>query len=105
MSDPAASHPPTDGLDLDALAHLARLRIVDPGLAATTREQIDRLLQHFAILQEVDTDGVEPAAYPITIPHRMRGDDPTRPLAQDTVLANAPAKRGGCFLVPRVVPG
>ncbi len=105
MSDTAHDGEVSDGLDLDGLAHLARLKIVDPTVAAATRDQVDRLLGHFAILREVDTDGVAPSAYPIEIQNRMRADEPSDTLSQDQVLKNAPQKRAGCFLVPRVVDG
>ncbi len=36
---------------------------------------------------------------------RPRADDPEEVLSQDEVLDNAPVKRGGAFLVPRVVDG
>ncbi len=103
MSGTDDNNPDPSGLDLDDLAHLARLRIANPDLAAATRDQVGRLLDHFAILREADTDGVEPSAYPIAIPHRTRPDVPADALSQDDVLRNAPATRSGCFLVPRVV--
>ena len=73
--------------------------------AAEGRHRIERLLGHFAVLQEVDTDGVEPSAYPIAIPHRTRADYPAPALPQSDVLHNAPAQRAGCFLVPRIIEG
>ena len=92
-----------DERTLQELATLARLR--EPMDGAKMVGEIDALLQHFAMLQDVSTDGVEPSAYPIAIPNRPRADRVEEPLAQDDVLANAPAERGGCFLVPRVVEG
>ncbi len=88
--------------EMAELAWLARLRPVEPLAIAA---QIDRLLGHFAVLGEIDTDGVEPSAYPITIPHRSRPDRPEAALPKDEVLRNAPAQRGDCFLVPRVIEG
>ena len=90
--------------ELRDLAKLARLELTDED-AAETRAKVDRLLAHFAMLQAVNTDGVEPSAYPLPIPLRPRPDQPAPPLPRDDVLANAPASRGGCFLVPRVVDG
>lgn len=104
-TEPDSAHPNPESSRLEEIAEiagLARLRPVDPGAIAT---QIERLLGHFVVLQEVDTEGVEPSAYPITIPHRTRPDVPEAPLPRDEVLKNAPASRGGCFLVPRVVEG
>ena len=88
--------------ELSELANLARLRIRPdrrPALAA----ELDRLLAHFAALSTVDTRDVDPD--PTPGPHHTRPDTPEAPLQPDQVVANAPATRGGCFLVPRVVEG
>ena len=90
--------------DLQELAALARLRLSADELSRTG-EQVRRLLQHFALLQGVNTDGVEPSPYPRPMANRTRPDLPEAPLTQEQVLANAPATRSGCFLVPRVVEG
>ncbi len=42
---------------------------------------------------------------PMAMSPRPRADDPEEVLSQDEVLDNAPVKRGGAFLVPRVVDG
>ncbi len=90
--------------ELEELATLARLKLPEEAREQTVA-QVESLLAYFAMLQGVNTEGVEPSAYPIDIPHRQRADRAEEPLTTDEVLANAPAKRGGCFLVPRVVEG
>lgn len=90
--------------ELAELAHLARLRLPTASGERTAKEVTD-LLKSFAMLQDVNTDDVEPSAYPLPIPARLRPDLPDEPLTQDAVLGNAPRKRAGCFLVPRVVEG
>ena len=90
--------------ELGELASLARLKLPEKARERTVG-QVESLLAYFAMLQGVNTDGVEPSAYPIDIPHRPRPDRAEEPLPTDEVLANAPAKRGGCFLVPRAVEG
>ena len=103
MATEADSAPDSERLrEIAELAGLARLRPADPAALAS---QIDRLLGHFAVLREVDTEGVEPSAYPIAIPHRTRADEPDPALPQSDVLRNAPAQRAGCFLVPRIIEG
>jgi aspartyl-tRNA(Asn)/glutamyl-tRNA(Gln) amidotransferase subunit C len=97
-----------DLADLAQLAELARLRAIETTDGDRGRHlgaQIADLLAHFAVLGEVDTEGVEPSAYPLPIPHRTRPDRPQPPLPVDEVLGNAPRRRAGCFLVPRVVEG
>lgn len=84
------------------LADLCRLQL-DEGELARAREQIDRLLEYFSQLQEVDTEGIEASPYPCPIPHRFRPDQPGPVLSQAEVLSNAPEQRAGQFQVPRVV--
>ena len=101
--DSADSKPDSTHLrEMEELAWLARLRPAEPLAIAT---QIDRLLGHFTVLREIDTEGVEPSAYPIAIEHRSRPDEPEEALPPAEVLRNAPAQRGDCFLVPRVIEG
>ena len=90
--------------ELAELAKLARLRQATSG-SKRTSEEVAGLLRSFAMLQDVNTEGVEPSAYPMTIAARLRPDEPTKPLPQDQVLRNAPRQRAGCFLVPRVIEG
>ncbi len=91
-------------IEIQELAKLARLR-VPSATSKRTAEEVAGLLQFFAMLQDVNTDGVEPSAYPLPIPARLRPDQAEPPLTQEAVLDNAPQRRAGCFLVPRVVEG
>ncbi len=87
--------------DLAALCKLS----LDDAQQERAEARIGRLLEYFAVLQAVDTDGVEPSPYPMTLPHRPRADVPDAVLSQQEVLDNAPSNRSGAFLVPRVVDG
>ncbi len=86
------------------LAALCKLNL-DEAQEARAEAQMGRLLEYFGMLERVDTDGVEPSPYPMAMSPRPRADDPEEVLSQDEVLDNAPMKRGGAFLVPRVVDG
>jgi aspartyl-tRNA(Asn)/glutamyl-tRNA(Gln) amidotransferase subunit C len=54
-------------------------------------------------LQEVDTTGVAPMTHAIAQNNAFRTDRVGESLPVETSLANAPASRGGCFQVPRVI--
>jgi len=86
------------------LARLVRLRL-SPEQEERARDQMGRLLEAFQSLQALDTEGVEPSAYPLPLHHRSRSDEPGPVLTQEEVLANAPRRRSGSFLVPRIVEG
>lgn len=89
---------------VETLARLVRLRL-DEAEAARAMERMERLLAYFAALQEVDTDNVEAAPYPVPLVLRWHDDVPEPALPREEVLANAPAVRQGAFVVPRVVEG
>ena len=84
------------------LARLCKLSL-DEDQEALAEARIGRLLEYFGMLAEVDTEEVEPSPYPLEMSPRLRADEPGPVLSQDEVLENAPRKRAGSFLVPRVV--
>jgi aspartyl-tRNA(Asn)/glutamyl-tRNA(Gln) amidotransferase subunit C len=91
-----------DPEQIAALARLARLEL-SAAEQARAADQLERLLAHFEALAAVPTDGVEPSPYPRPIRLRMRQDEPGATLSAADVLANAPARRAGQFLVPKVI--
>jgi aspartyl-tRNA(Asn)/glutamyl-tRNA(Gln) amidotransferase subunit C len=97
-------HAKVDQALIRELCDLARLR-----LTAEAEQQaaarLDRILDAFAALDAVHTEGVLPSPYPVGMTLRLREDRPAPCLSQQDVLANAPATAAGCFLVPRTVEG
>ena len=92
-------------LSREEVLHIALLARV-----ALTDEEVDRLgsqlsdiLEHFEVLQQVDTAGVPPTAQSITL-QNVLGDDVVAPsLPHDRVLANAPQQEGEFFKVRAVL--
>jgi aspartyl-tRNA(Asn)/glutamyl-tRNA(Gln) amidotransferase subunit C len=84
------------------VARLARLSLTDDELRTTT-EQLGDMLDHFADIDALDLDGVEPMAQPIPTKNVLR-DDVIRPgLDRDEVLAAAPRAEDGRFRVPPII--
>ena len=68
----------------------------------TYRRQISSILEALAVLDEVDTTGVEPTAQVTGLVNVMR-DDAVRPsLPRESVLLNAPRAEDGFFRVQAV---
>jgi aspartyl-tRNA(Asn)/glutamyl-tRNA(Gln) amidotransferase subunit C len=88
-------------LTLEETAHvarLARLRLA-PAELEHMRAQLSNILEHFALLQEVDVSDVPPTAQVTDMINAMR-DDFVRPsLPRADVLANAPEHAEGMFRV------
>ncbi|MCP4110268.1 MAG: Asp-tRNA(Asn)/Glu-tRNA(Gln) amidotransferase subunit GatC, partial [Desulfobacteraceae bacterium] len=51
----------------------------------------------------VDTDGVRPTSHAIFLTNAFREDQEKEHLENDMVLANAPEKEDGSFVVPKVI--
>jgi aspartyl-tRNA(Asn)/glutamyl-tRNA(Gln) amidotransferase subunit C len=84
------------------IAHLARIGITDEEVEKF-RGQLSDILAHFEALSELDTDGVEPTAYPLPLESVMRDDAVAPSLPVEDVLANAPQAEDGAFRVKAVL--
>lgn len=102
-----AASPILDGMaltrdDVLHIARLARIALSDDEVERF-RAQLSGILDHFAALAAVDTDGVEPTAHPLTLANVMRDDVIEPSLPRDDVLANAPLAEDGYFRVRAVL--
>lgn len=88
--------------EIESVAHLSRLELSPEELDKFT-EQINTLLEHFAKLQELDTDDVEPTSHAMPVYNVFRKDEVKPSLPPEEVVANGPQIAENCFVVPRVV--
>ena len=72
---------------------------------ASLAADLDRILQHFRKLDEVDVEGVPPTAHPCPQDTPLREDEPAACLSREQALRNAPKAGDGHFAVPPVLPG
>jgi aspartyl-tRNA(Asn)/glutamyl-tRNA(Gln) amidotransferase subunit C len=84
------------------IAFLARLELSDQEVESLGGH-INRLLENFESLRELDTDNVEPTSHTIPVANVFRPDVSRPSLTQEEVLANAPERVDGTFEVPRIV--
>ncbi len=92
-------------LSPDEVLHIARLARISLSRPDVERfaEQLSGILEHFAALASVDTEGVEPTAHPLPLFNVMRDDVVGPSLTQDAVLANAPESEDGFIRVRAVL--
>lgn len=88
--------------EVQRVAALARLQLTADEIEHLATD-LGRLLEHFARVQALDTTGVEPTAHVDDFGARLRDDAVTNPPAGDALLANAPAREGRLFRVPRII--
>ncbi len=84
------------------MATLARLALTDDELTATTAE-LSAMLDHFADIDALDLDGVEPMMQPTPMSNVMREDIEGVTLDRDEVLGQAPLAEDGRFRVPPII--
>jgi aspartyl-tRNA(Asn)/glutamyl-tRNA(Gln) amidotransferase subunit C len=84
------------------IARLARVALTEEEITRMS-EQLSNLLEHFEVLQKVDTEGVPPTAQSVTLQSVMREDEIKPSLPAEDVLANAPRRDGDSFRVRAVL--
>ena len=84
------------------VAELAHLKL-DDAQKRQAADDLDRMIGFVDKLSELDTDGVEPMSHAFPVTNVFREDEVRESMAREQVLANAPAVKDGCFLVPKTV--
>jgi aspartyl-tRNA(Asn)/glutamyl-tRNA(Gln) amidotransferase subunit C len=84
------------------IALLARLQLSEQEEDQFT-EQLGHILEHFERLAALDTSTVEPTATVVEMLAAYRDDVVTNPPAGEELRANAPARDGDFFKVPKII--
>ena len=84
------------------IAHLARIS-VSADEAPHLQNELNAILGFVEELNSVNVDGVEPMTSVLPMRMKKRVDEITDGYIQDKVLANAPAREDGFFVVPKVI--
>lgn len=84
------------------VARLSRLHLSDDEIEQFT-QQLGRVLDYIAKLDELDLDQVEPLAAALDLTNVWREDTESKGMLVDTVLANAPQHEAPFFKVPKVL--
>jgi aspartyl-tRNA(Asn)/glutamyl-tRNA(Gln) amidotransferase subunit C len=92
-------------LTRDEVLHVAKLARVGLTEEDVTRfqETLSQILDHFSVLNSVDTSEVPPTTHTLDLFSVMAPDQVRPSLAQDQVLANAPMAQEGHLRVRAVL--
>jgi len=93
------------GLTNDEVRHiawLARLAITDEDVERF-RLDLSGILEHFTVLQELNTDDVPAAAHASLLTTVVRDDVARQSLPGDEVLSNAPREQDSLFKVAQIL--
>lgn len=89
-------------LDRQTVDHVARLAHLE--LTEQERErmagELTKILEHVAMIQKLDLEGVEPTSHVVELPGMLRADQPERSLPVGLALAGAPEPGELGFGVP-----
>lgn len=88
--------------DVRKVAQLARLSFSSDEEERLIQD-LNRMLDYVASLDELDTSGVPPTAHVLPVSNVFREDAPRQSLPQDVALQNAPSSAHGHFRVPKVI--
>lgn len=84
------------------VARLARLKLTEAEVDTFTL-QLGQILGYVHVLDQLDTENVEPMAHAVDVANVFREDIPKESLPHESALANAPKSDGQTFLVPPIL--
>lgn len=87
---------------IDYVAALAKLDLSDEE-KENAKKDLGSILAYMDTMNELDTDNIEPMSHVFPIRNVFREDVVVNEPNRDILLENAPAKKDGCFMVPKTV--
>lgn len=94
---------PLDRQEVEKIAHLARLTLNAEQIPLYA-EDLSKILELVAHINEADTDGITPMAHPLEhLTQRMREDTVTETDQREKFQKIAPSTEAGLYLVPQVI--
>lgn len=91
-----------DETQVRKVAKLSRLDLTDSEIQEFTG-QLEAILEYVDKMNELDTEHVEPLAHCLPLSNCLREDRVSESFGADAILANAPARDGDFFKVPRIL--
>jgi aspartyl-tRNA(Asn)/glutamyl-tRNA(Gln) amidotransferase subunit C len=91
-------------IDVAYVADLARLEL-SAEEKAVFQPQLENIVSYVEKISGVAVDGVEPMMHGRPLVNAFREDEVRPSLAREKALANAPARVGDEFLLPKIVEG
>ena len=91
-------------IDVSYVAELARLELTEEE-KATFQPQLESIVEYVDKISSVDVDGVAPMMHGRELVNVFREDVVGESMPTEAALANAPARVGDEFLLPKIVEG
>lgn len=87
---------------VEHIAHLARLEFEGEKKIAIKKD-LENIISFMEVLQEVDTENIEPLIFMNDEVNKLREDTPVVTITQKDALKNAPKKDSDYFRIPKVL--
>ena len=84
------------------VAHLARLALSEDEVETMTK-QLGDIIKYAELLNELDTENVEPTTHVLDLKNVMRKDEAKKWISKEDALKNAPDQKNGQFRVPSIL--
>ena len=91
-----------DKKTVEHVAHLARIEL-EPQELEKLSHQLEHIQAFIDKLSSLNTDNVLPTSHILPLNNVLRKDEPKASLPIEKTLANAQAKQGNFFSVPKVI--
>ena len=88
--------------DVNKISRLAAISVSEQEVDQVA-DKLSNILDLFAQMQAVNTDGIEPMSHPLDQVQRLREDVITESNHRDKYQKIAPSAEGGMYLVPQVI--
>lgn len=87
---------------VEYLEKLGRIELTEEERSASKKD-LQSILTYIDTLNELDTQGVEPASHSFPVANVTREDIVTNTADTENILRNAPESSEGCFVVHKTV--
>ncbi|MGM0409430.1 MAG: Asp-tRNA(Asn)/Glu-tRNA(Gln) amidotransferase subunit GatC [Bacillota bacterium] len=88
--------------EVEKICDLANIN-VDESEKEKFADELGDILTYIEKLDELDTDGIKPTAYPVPLKNVLREDKVGESLSEEKALKNAPEKNNNQFEVPPIM--
>ena len=85
---------------IEYVSILAKLEL-EGEARAQARSDMEKMIEFADMLNEIDTEDTDPAVQVVDMENVFRDDTVTNGDNREDMLANAPAKKNGQYMVPR----
>ena len=92
-----------DNSTVRKVSKLSRIKILESDDEEILKKELNKILDWIDELQKVDTSDIEPMLSVFNESMKMRKDISEKKFETKKILENAPEKKSGFFVVPKVV--